>query len=354
MPANTPSGHDVHDQSDPWFAQNGFQWDASQGIYAPGNKGAGQGGPGNAPGHFDAASGSWVNDGASDVGLGGALNPETWNVLGNYENWRDLTDTMAGGNPFQGVNNYFENTGQLDQWQQYFDSFGGSARPANIGLDTSNADASRGWQQALIQDLQAQAAGDPNSRAQQSLAQNFSGAENQQRALGSAMRGVDGAAGLRAGMRGSGQVAQGQPGAQQMLMLQEQQAAQQQLAQMLSQQRAQDAQGANAYSQNWLANNQTQNDWVNFMNQQGLGTALEQQQQLSELDRGILGTDVSNRDFAQRAAGQGMQALATAIQTGSQASGSNAEAPSYTDSLTGSNPDEWNNYNPYDIRDGDK
>jgi len=341
-----PAGANAHDKNDPWYSGSGYTWqstdpnDPTMGYWvAPG---AGDNNPtlSTTPGGGEVAQALLTG---GTVPFAGTFMAGDMLGVGDQAG-----DFLAGGNPFQYTDEYYNAAKGLGDWQSYFDSFGGSARPANIGIDFSNSDASRQWQNSLIQDLQRQAAGDLNSRAQQSLAQGFDSARNQQMALGSAQRGTGGAAGLRAGQRGAGDVSRGQAGAQQMLMLQEQQTAQQQLAQMLAAQRGLDAQQANAYSQNWLANNQMQNDWVNYMNQQSLGTGLEQQQQQAELARAILGTDVSNRDFAQRAAGQGAQAVAGLAGAVSQMGDSGGS------SSTASSPDEWYNYNPYDIRDGDK
>lgn len=114
---------------------------------------------------------------------------------------------------------------------------------------TGNQNQSRALQQQAIQDLQQSAAGGLNTRAQQALGQSYGQARAGQQALGSAQRGVGGAAGLRHGQQSAASVQKSYLGDQQMLRLQEQQSAQALLSQLLQQQHAQDnaqAQGAAA------------------------------------------------------------------------------------------------------------
>ena len=74
-------------------------------------------------------------------------------------------------------------------WQDYFRSRFGNLAPLP-GYDTSAQDEARRLQQQVIQDLQRQAAGDMNSRAQQSLYAQNNAAQGQQRSLASTQRGV--------------------------------------------------------------------------------------------------------------------------------------------------------------------
>jgi len=125
-------------------------------------------------------------------------------------------------------------------WTQFYgDQM--NAAPLNIpGYQTANQDQSRAYQQQVIQDLQRQAAGDPNSLAQQQLQQGYGAARSQQSSLGSTMRGQSAGAAMRGVQAGQSGIQRGLAGDQQMLQLQEQQAAQQMLAQLLAQQQGQD------------------------------------------------------------------------------------------------------------------
>ena len=125
-----------------------------------------------------------------------------------------------------------------DYWSNFF--MGGPSPVQMPQYDTTNQDQSRLEQQRVIQALQAQAAGDPNSQAQQQLRSAYGLAESQQSSLGSTMRGQSAGAAMRSIGQGQQDIARGLPGDQQMLQLQEQQAAQSMLAQMLQQQQQQD------------------------------------------------------------------------------------------------------------------
>ena len=149
-------------------------------------------------------------------------------------------------------------------WQNYFTQGAEAQSRAPVGYDTTLADQARGWQQALMQDLQRQAAGDSNSRAQQSLAQGYGTARAGQSALGSSIRGTGGGAGARAGLLGQGNVQRGYAGDQQMLMLKEQQSAQALLAQQLAQQRAQDLMQAQGGASNVMGNQALDNAMQQF------------------------------------------------------------------------------------------
>ena len=124
-------------------------------------------------------------------------------------------------------------------WDQYFkDQFGASLPGHSYGGDNQGQD--RLQQQQVIQDLQRQAAGDPNSLAQQQLSQGYGAAEAQQSSLGSTMRGQSAGAAMRGVQAGQQGIQRGYAGDQQMLQAQEQQAAQAMLAQLLAQQHGQD------------------------------------------------------------------------------------------------------------------
>ncbi len=136
-------------------------------------------------------------------------------------------------------------------WRDFYMSQYGASRPG-ILLDTTNQDQARLEQQQVIQALQRQAAGDLNSQAQQQLGQSYGQARAQQSSLGSTMRGQSAGAAMRGIQQGQAGIQRGFAGDQQMLMLQEQQAAQALLAQMLQQQRQQDMGLAEAGAQTAL------------------------------------------------------------------------------------------------------
>lgn len=184
-------------------------------------------------------------------------------------------------------------------WSNYFASNVGATRPP-VGLDLANQDQSRGWQQQLMQGLQRQAAGDLNSNAQQALRQGYTDARAGQSALGSATRGAGGAAGLRQGMMGAGNVQRGFAGDQQMLKLQEQQAAQAMLAQMLAQQRSQDSAQAQAMAANSLGNQNLNNAMTQFYLNGGISNDAGAAQIAAERARASLGFDLEGRALQQQ------------------------------------------------------
>jgi hypothetical protein len=105
---------------------------------------------------------------------------------------------------------------------------------------TANQDQARLQQERVLQDLQRQASGDPNSLAQQQLQQGYGAAQAQQSSLGSTMRGQSAGAAMRGIQAGQQGIQRGFAGDQQMLQAQEQQAAQAMIAQLLAQQQGQD------------------------------------------------------------------------------------------------------------------
>ena len=136
-------------------------------------------------------------------------------------------------------------------WDQYFkDQFG--ANLPSYSYASGNQDQARAQQMQVIQDLQRQAAGDPNSLAQQQLSQGYGAAQAQQSSLGSTMRGQSAGAAARSTMAGQQGIQRGYAGDQQMLQAQEQQAAQAMLAQLLAQQQGQDITQATDMAQGGL------------------------------------------------------------------------------------------------------
>lgn len=208
-----------------------------------------------------------------------------------------------------------------DFWGNFFSAGAGNTR-APIGLDTTNADQARGWQQNLMQDLQRRAAGDPNSRAQQSLTQGYADARAGQSALGSSMRGTGGGAGLRAGVQGAGNVQRGYAGDQQMLMTQEKQGAQALLAQQLAQMRGQDAGQAGMAAQNMMGNQGLDDAMSQFYTSQGIGHDIAGTQRAVDLGRASLGISDARNEIGREGAKDLAQAGATGLATISRFAGS--------------------------------
>ena len=182
-------------------------------------------------------------------------------------------------------------------WNSYFAAGAQAAPHAPVGLNLGNQDAARTWQQQLMQDLHRQAAGDPNSRAQQSLAGAYTQARAGQSALGSSIRGTGGGAGLRHGVMGAGNVQRSFAGDSQMLMQQEQQAAQALLAQQLAAQRQQDAQQAAMTAQNAQQNQSLEDAMRQFYTGGGINAGLAQLQTAGDRARVTLGFDLENQDL---------------------------------------------------------
>ena len=182
-------------------------------------------------------------------------------------------------------------------------------------FQTANQDQARTEQQRVIQALQAQAAGDPNSLAQQQLANAYQGAQSQQSSLGSTMRGQSAGAAMRGIQAGQQNIQRNLPGDQQMLMLQEQQAAQSMLAQLLAQQQGQDITQAQGMANTQLQGQQLEDAIRQFYASQGLGHDIEQAQIASERNAGKLGFDLAGKDITNRFLNQATQAGAAAIGT---------------------------------------
>lgn len=220
-----------------------------------------------------------------------------------------------------------------DQWGNFYaqNAFGKNDIQMP-GFNTVNQDQARNEQAKVIQALQAQAAGSMNTLGQQQLAQGFQQAGQQQRSLGSSIRGTGGGAGLRAGAMGAADVQRGLAGEQQMLRLQEQQAAQAMLAQLMAQQHAQDVGLAGAMAQGDL-----QGQGLNQQMEQFYGSGLTQNilsnyQRESDLARAKLGFDLGARDLADRQRNQLAQMGGAAVGTGIQAfgkGGNTSTRPSY-------------------------
>lgn len=208
--------------------------------------------------------------------------------------------------------------GRFD-WSQFL--LRGPAAVSPVQFQTGNQDQARLEQQRVMQMLQAQAAGDPNSQAQQQLANAYGAAQSQQSSLGSTMRGQSAGAAQRGIQQGQQQIQRGLPGDQQMLMLQEQQAAQSMLAQLLAQQQQQDIAQAQGMANTGLSAQQLDEALRQFYAQQGLGFDIEQGQIGAERNAGKLGFDLQGKDITNRFINQGIQAGGTALATGATAYG---------------------------------
>lgn len=198
-----------------------------------------------------------------------------------------------------------------DFWSNYFSTGAQAAPRSPVGLDLANQDAARTWQQQLMQQLHRQAAGDPNSRAQQSLAGAYTQARAGQSALGSSMRGTGGGAGLRAGVMGAGNVQRGFAGDSQMLMLQEQQAAQALLAQQLAAQRQQDAQQAAMMAQNAQQNQSLEDAMRQFYVGGGINNSVAAGQLAGDWRRAQAGFDLEAASINNELLRRGAQSVAT-------------------------------------------
>lgn len=177
---------------------------------------------------------------------------------------------------------------------------------------TNLQDQARLEQQRLIQALQAQAAGDPNSQAQQQLQNAYGQARAQQSSLGSTMRGQSAGAAQRGIQQGQQQIQRALPGDQQMLLLQEQQAAQQMLSQLLDQQRGQDTSWQQGLSGVTNARQALDDFYKQFNVAQefGLDVGGRDAQMQQILQR--LGLDAQNRQASDQAFQNMLNAIATA------------------------------------------
>ena len=127
--------------------------------------------------------------------------------------WDNQYTPMDAGNALAQA----QRAGGPDFWDQFLKEQAGASGLQMPGFNTGFQDQDRLQQQRVIQELQAQAAGDPNSQAQQQLQQGYQSAQGQQSSLGSTMRGQSAGAarqGIAAGQQG---IQRGYVGDQQML-----------------------------------------------------------------------------------------------------------------------------------------
>lgn len=199
-------------------------------------------------------------------------------------------------------------------WTDYFAQNAFGASNLNLpGMQLGNQDQSRIQQARVIQALQAQAAGSKNTLGQQQLQQGFGQAAAQQRSLGSSIRGAGGGAGLRAGAMGAADTQRGFAGQSEMLRLQEQQAAQAMLAQLLAQQHAQDVGLAGSMASGNLANQQLNQDMERFYGQNYFGSIGSNYQREVDAARAQLGLDLEAQSAASARNAQLLQGAGGAL-----------------------------------------
>ena len=202
-------------------------------------------------------------------------------------------------------------------WDGFFaDMAAGRGGHVNMPqFQTGNSDQDRLQQQQVIQDLQRQAAGDPNSLAQQQLSQGYGAAQAQQSSLGSTMRGQSAGAAMRGVQAGQQGIQRGYAGDQQMLQQQEQQAAQAMLAQLLAQQHGQDVNQATGMANTTLQGNSLQDAMRQFYVGGNIKQALGNYQYGNEFNLAKLGMDLDSKDIRdeqnRKIAGAGATAAAT-------------------------------------------
>lgn len=199
-------------------------------------------------------------------------------------------------------------------------AFGGSN--LNLpGMQLGNQNQARQEQARVIQALQAQAAGSRDTLGQQQLQQGFNQASAQQRSLGSSIRGAGGGAGLRAGAMGAADTQRGFAGQSEMLRLQEQQAAQAMLAQLLAQQHAQDVGLAGSMASGSLANQQLNQDMERFYSGEAMKDLAGRYQRGADFEAAMLGQNLEARNLEDRFRGQVLGMGASGVGTIQQIAG---------------------------------
>lgn len=184
-------------------------------------------------------------------------------------------------------------------WEDFY-----NRGPASVQMpqfQTGNQDQARLEQERVIQDLQRSAQGDPNSLAQQQLRSGYGAAQSQQSSLGSTMRGQSAGAGMRGIQAGQQGIQRGLAGDQQMLQVQEQQAAQAMLAQLLAQQQGQDITQATGMAQGVNQGNAMNEQMSQFYAQSGLDAGLNRENRDRDGRLAALGINQGYGNLAQTA-----------------------------------------------------
>lgn len=206
-------------------------------------------------------------------------------------------------------------------WTDQYRRWAQGMSPARNPYSNINSEIARTQQQQVIQDLQKQAAGDMNSLAQQQLGSSYGQAQAQQASLGSSMRGQGAGAAMRGIQQGQQGIQRGFAGDQQMLKLQEQQAAQAMLAQMLAQQQQQDIGQAQGMAQGQLGAQGLNQGMQQFYTSGLIGGMLGDYQHDADKGRAALGFDLDAQDVTEARRRAAMNALATAGVTAANAYG---------------------------------
>ena len=169
----------------------------------------------------------------------------------------------------------------------------------------------RWYQNQVIQALQQQAAGDMNSQAQQQLRQSLANAQAQQASLGSTMRGQSAGAAMRSIRAGQQGIQRAGAGEAEMLKLQEQQAAQQALAQLLAQQHGLDIQGAQNAAAMGLGQTELGMNREMFGASQALNNAIAETDRANQIARARAGFSDAERALLRGYAQAGANAIAS-------------------------------------------
>ncbi len=210
-----------------------------------------------------------------------------------------IDPAVAGNNGYDpGTGTNLQARPSIDPyWSNWFRDHAQNQQNRANPYQTGNQDQARLQQQQVIQDLQRAAAGDRNSQAQQQLAQAYGGAQQQQASLGSTMRGQSAGAAMRGIQAGQQGIGRGLAGDQQMLQIQEQQAAQQMLAQLLAQQQGQDIGQAQGMAQGALGSQGLDDARRQFYMGGGIGTDLAGSQLGQDYARADLGFDLEGQNI---------------------------------------------------------
>lgn len=261
----------------------------------------------------------------------GQASADAPNIYGTGSPWGPSADpysSPAGNDPLH-PSGIGANAAVADKGAQYWEDFYGKGPGyvAPVQFDATNADELRRQQGLVIQALQAQAAGDPNSQAQQQLMQGYGNAQAQQASLGSTMRGQSHGAALRGVQQGQQGIQRGLAGDQQMLMLQEQQAAQAQLAQQLAQQQALDASQAGATADGANKNTALSNDATSAYARGRLSAALGREGRARDSKLSSLGISTGFNNAYKDLVDQSISAATSAAATGLSTLGSFGSKP---------------------------
>lgn len=207
-------------------------------------------------------------------------------------------------------------TPQNGYWYDYFQQQAGVPAPTPV-FNTTNQDQARTQQMQVIQDLQRAAVGDPNSMAQRQLRDAYAGAQSQQSSLGSTMRGQSAGAAMRGIQQGQQALQRQLPGDAQMLQIQEQQAAQAMLAQLLAQQQAQDITQAQGMANTTLGGQAIDDQMRDFYLNGMLGADIGATERQNTITRAQLGFQDDMAALRDQMIKNGMQAAGTGISTAS-------------------------------------